>query len=66
MTKITDLNLSREALWGGKAIAGFLGCSVERVYRWADDPEVPITRRGGTYFALKSELWAWLRASKAA
>lgn len=60
---ITDLNLSREALWSAKAIASFLGCSVESVYRWAEMPDVPVYRRGGNYFALKSELWAWLRSS---
>jgi hypothetical protein len=60
--KITDATLKQEALWGAKAIATFLGTTVDRVYRWAEDPTVPIHKRGGTYFALKSELWAWLRS----
>ena len=63
--KLTDITLRRDALWTAKAIADFLGCTVDRVYRWADDPAVPIYRRGGTYFAIKSELWAWLRAGNA-
>lgn len=62
MKTVTDLSLSKEALWSAKAIAAFLGCPVDRVYRWADDPSVPICKKGGSYFALKTELWAWLRA----
>ena len=64
MSAVTDLTLKAEALWTAKAIASFLGCTVDRVYRWADDPAVPIYKKGGSYFALKSELWAWLRAGK--
>lgn len=63
--KITEDTLKREALWTAKAIASFLGCTVDRVYRWAEDPAVPIYKRGGCYFAIRSELWAWLRAGNA-
>ena len=56
------LELDRK-LWGLPAIAGVLGVSVDTARRWANDPDcsAPITRPGGRYFAVRSELVAWLR-----
>ncbi|PBB85724.1 helix-turn-helix domain-containing protein [Mesorhizobium sp. WSM3876] len=50
-----------DALWGAKAIAKFLGLNVERLYSLADEPDCPIGRPSGRYFARKSELREWLR-----
>ncbi|MEQ8291870.1 MAG: DNA-binding protein [Marinovum algicola] len=52
-----------EKLWGLACIARFLGVSESTVRRWAVDPDVPIYKPQGvgTYFALRSELCAWLR-----
>ena len=60
-TTITDATLSREAIWGAKNIANFMGASVEIVYDLADDPDAPFYKPGGRYFAIKSEIWHWLR-----
>lgn len=48
-------------LWGAGEIARFLGCSVASIYRWAEDPAVPIYRPGGRYYAHRHELEAWLK-----
>ena len=50
-----------EALWGAKAIANFMGRSVDTVYTMADDPKAPVYKPGGRYLAMKSELLIWLR-----
>lgn len=64
MTRITDLSLANERLWGAAEIARFLGLSQDAVYRLADDPDVPIYRPPGSgrLFALKTELMGWLRS----
>ena len=52
-----------EKLWGAPAIAAALGVSVDKVYRLARMPEVPIFKPpGGGYFAVRSEIQAWLRS----
>lgn len=48
-------------IWGASAIAGYLGVSVDTVYRLAQEPDCPITRPSGRYFAYQRELNAWLR-----
>lgn len=48
-------------LWGAETIAGFLGVSAHTVYELAKDPDCPIFKPGGRYFAVKSELSSWLR-----
>lgn len=50
-----------ERIWGQEAIARAIGKSVASVRRYASRPDVPIYRPGGQYFALRSELNAWLR-----
>lgn len=51
-----------DKLWGAPAIACALGVSEDTVRRWAIEPDVPIyAPRRGTYFAVRSELQAWLR-----
>jgi excisionase family DNA binding protein len=50
-----------DKLWGATEIARFLGVSVETVYAWSGDREIPIYKPGGRYFALRSELRTWLR-----
>lgn len=50
-----------EKLWGAPAIAAALGVSVDTVYRWAKDANVPVCRVGGRYFAFRAELDAWMR-----
>jgi excisionase family DNA binding protein len=48
-------------LWGAETIAAYLGVSAHTVYTLAQEPDVPIYKPGGRYFAVKSELAAWLR-----
>jgi hypothetical protein len=48
-------------LWGAKAIAAFIGRSVDVVYELADDETAPVHKPGGRYYAAKSELRCWLR-----
>jgi hypothetical protein len=48
-------------LWGAKAIANFMGRSVDTVYNLADDPKAPVYKPGGRYYAIKSELIVWLK-----
>lgn len=51
-----------ERIWGLEPIAEVLGVSVSTARRWASECDVPIYRPGGTkYFAIRSELVAWLR-----
>lgn len=54
--------MSGETLWGAKAIATFIGVSVDTVYVWATDPMKPIYKPGGRYCANKDELALWLRS----
>lgn len=58
---IAESTLISERLWGAVEIAGFLGVSVDTVYEWAIDPDVPIYKPGNRYFAIRSELMRWLR-----
>lgn len=52
-----------EKLWGLNAIAAALGVSVDKARRLAGLPDCPIYRPDGAgYFALRSELNAWLRS----
>lgn len=50
-------------LWGLPMIAQFLGVSVGTARKLARHPEVPIYRPAGSesYFALRTELQAWLK-----
>lgn len=59
--KIPETSLVAERLWGASEIGSFLGVSVDTVYEWALDPDVPIYKPGSRYFAIKSELARWLR-----
>jgi hypothetical protein len=52
-------------LWGASMIAAFLGVSESWVYDLAKDPNCPIYKPSGRYFALKSELIEWLRTKPA-
>ncbi len=54
----------QEKLWGLGKIADFLGVSESTARRWANCDDVPIYKPVGqnTYFALRSELDAWLRS----
>jgi len=48
-------------LWGASEIAKALGCSVHTVYRLAEEPDTPVFKPGGRYFAYRHELEAWLK-----
>ena len=69
MTPRLPLTLSRSdplstgtvKIWGLGNIARALGLSVDTTRRLAARPGVPIYRPDGRYFALRSELNAWLR-----
>ncbi|EPX85373.1 hypothetical protein [Salipiger mucosus] len=51
-----------EKLWGLSAIATAIGVSVDKARRLARLPDCPIYRPDGQrYFALRSELNAWLK-----
>ncbi|PSO30217.1 DNA-binding protein [Bradyrhizobium sp. MOS002] len=52
---------TNDELWGAKAIARHIGCSVDWVYQLAADPDAPVFKPCGRYFAMKSELRSWLR-----
>lgn len=56
------VQLHDDALWGAKAIAGFAGVSVDTVYAWASDPESPVYKPRGRYFAERSAMRMWLRS----
>ena len=62
MSNQSPITLRGERLWGASEISAFLGVSVETVYSWAADPDVPIYKPGSRYFAIKSELCDWLRS----
>lgn len=53
-------------LWGLPHIAQVLGVGVDKARMLAHDPNVPIYRPigSGRYFALRSELMAWLRSNQ--
>lgn len=52
----------RDRLWGLTAIAAFIGVSVDKARRLATRTDAPIYQPDGkSYFALRSELMAWLR-----
>jgi hypothetical protein len=50
-----------EKIWGMTAIAHALGVSTDKARRIAKNPAVPIYRNEGGWFALRSELNAWLK-----
>lgn len=52
-----------EKLWGAPAVAAAAGVSVDTIYRWAKNSSIPVYRRGGRYFAIRSELEQWLRSA---
>lgn len=55
-----------ERLWGLTAIAQAIGLSVDATRRLAETQRAPIYRPDGRrYFALRSELNAWLRSRPA-
>ena len=56
----TPHTLSDECLWGQKAIAAFLGCSLDKVAALRD-AGAPIGKAAGHVFSLKSDLVRWLR-----
>lgn len=58
------ITLRGNALWGAKAIASFLDCSVDKVHT-LKDTDAPITKIGGQLFALRSDLLAWLHRQAA-
>lgn len=55
-----------EKIWGLDAIAKALGVSTSTARRWAEHDAVPIYRPAGVgaYFALRSELLAWLKGRR--
>ncbi len=55
-----------QKLWGLPLIAQALGVSVDTARRWARDPSrnLPVSKPGGRYFAMRSELLAWLRVKR--
>lgn len=59
--RLDEYSLGAEKLWGLPAIAKFLGLSIDAVRDLAKQPDVPIFRPGKRYFAVRSELWRWLR-----
>ena len=61
-SRLDPLSLGSEKLWGLGNIARALGLSVDTTRRLASRPGVPIYRPDGRYFALRSELNAWLRS----
>ena len=58
---VTPRSLAAERLWGASAIAEFAGVSVDTVYLWYRRG-APIFKPSGQYFALRSELFRWMRS----
>jgi hypothetical protein len=56
--------LRGNALWGAKAIASFLACSVDKVHS-LKETGAPIKKIGGQLFALRTELLEWLQQQSA-
>ena len=53
--------LALESLWGSRAIARFMGVSVDFVRKLeTDDTTFPVRRRGGRLYDTKSEIIVWL------
>ncbi|WP_245639396.1 DNA-binding protein [Rubellimicrobium mesophilum] len=61
-TFIDALSTGTDKIWGLRAIAQALGLSVDTTRRLASKPGVPIYQPAGRYFAVRSELNAWLRS----
>ncbi|EYD74085.1 hypothetical protein Rumeso_04338 [Rubellimicrobium mesophilum DSM 19309] len=61
-TPFDALSTGADKLWGLRAIAQALGLSVDTTRRLARKPGVPIYQPAGRYFAVRSELNAWLRS----
>lgn len=59
--KLNEDDLPVERIWGLPAIAYFCDVSVDTARRWARKPDVPIYKTGGRHWAIKSELWRWMR-----
>ncbi len=51
---------------GAKAIAFEMQCSVDTVYRYANNPAAPIYKPNGRYAARRSELHAWRKTKPSA
>lgn len=64
MTEDVPLTLRGNALWGAKAIACFLDCSVDKVHSLRET-DAPIVKIGGQLFALRSDLMKWLQQQAA-
>lgn len=56
--------LRGNALWGAKAIASFLDCSLDKVHS-LKETDAPIKKIGGQLFALRSDLMEWLQQQTA-
>jgi phage terminase Nu1 subunit (DNA packaging protein) len=56
--------LRGDALWGAKAIAAFLDCSMDKVHS-LKETGAPISKIGGQLFALRSALMKWLQRQAA-
>ncbi len=55
--------LALESLWGSRAIAKFMGVSVDFVRKLeVEDATFPARRRGGRLYVTKSEIVRWLAA----
>lgn len=59
--KLNEPDLYVERIWGLPAIAAFLDVSVDTARRWARKPDVPIYKTGGRHWAIRSELFRWMR-----
>jgi hypothetical protein len=54
-------NAVDDNLWGAKAIAHFIGLSVDAVYDLASGGHAPIYKPNGRYYSTRTELSGWLR-----
>lgn len=64
--RVDELLEPARPIWGLPAIAKVIGLSVNKTRNLAKKPEVPIHLPPGCkqYFAYRSDLVAWLKASK--
>lgn len=58
---LNEPDLRVERIWGLPAIAFFCDVSIDTARRWARKPDVPIYKSGGRHWAIRSELWRWMR-----
>jgi len=59
-------SFGRRTLTGWKALAQYLGVSIDTLRRWKAEAGLPVHKRGGYVFAFPEEIDAWIGAGSEA